>query len=96
MSNSSVTYADDASPDLRNYRVDCSKIARVLPAFQPVWTVRKGIEELYEAHQREKLVLDDFLSSRYMRIKHVGELKDSGRIDSDLRWRSEVRSGSTS
>ena len=30
--NSRVDFADDASPDKRNYRVDCNKIARTLPA----------------------------------------------------------------
>ena len=28
------------SPDIRNYRVNCDKIAATLPAFQPQWTVR--------------------------------------------------------
>ena len=28
-------YAPDASPDTRNYRVNCDKIARVLPTFRP-------------------------------------------------------------
>jgi nucleoside-diphosphate-sugar epimerase len=82
-----VKYAEDASPDLRNYRVDTSKIMRSLPEFQPQWTVRKGIEELYEAYKRYGLTLDEFLSSRYLRIKHVRELQAQGRLDLRLRWR---------
>ena len=81
-----VTYSGDSSPDARNYRVDCSKIARVLPAFQPQWTVRKGVEELYEAYVEHELTMDDFLGPRYQRLKKVRELLDEGRIGSDLRW----------
>ena len=35
-----VKYAGDGGPDARCYRVDCGKIARTLPEFQPQWTVR--------------------------------------------------------
>jgi len=41
--SSKVTYAGDASPDMRNYRVNCDKLAQRLPSYQPQWTVRKGI-----------------------------------------------------
>ncbi len=37
-----VEYAPDASPDKRCYRVNCDKIARVLPRFKPQWDARKG------------------------------------------------------
>jgi nucleoside-diphosphate-sugar epimerase len=87
---SRVKYAAGASPDLRNYRVDCRKIMRTLPEFQPQWTVRQGIEELYAAYNRHGLTLEEFLSSRYLRIKHVYELQASGKLDSRLCWRSQA------
>jgi nucleoside-diphosphate-sugar epimerase len=80
-----VTYADGASPDIRNYRVNCDKLARTLPTFQPQWTVRRSVEELYEAFLHHGLELDDFLSRRFMRIKHVRELQDEGMLDERLR-----------
>src|SRR6185503_3461920 len=43
-----ITYADGAGPDKRCYRVDCGKIARQLPEWQPRWDARSGAEELYE------------------------------------------------
>jgi broad specificity phosphatase PhoE len=43
--NSKVTYAPGASPDTRNYRVDFSKIERLVPGFRPSWTVKQGVEE---------------------------------------------------
>src|SRR5215208_1225294 len=50
-----ITYAEGAGPDKRCYRVDCGKIARVLPDFQPRWDARRGAEELYEAYRRAGL-----------------------------------------
>ncbi|MBN1417178.1 MAG: SDR family oxidoreductase [Planctomycetes bacterium] len=85
---SAVRFAEGASPDARCYRVDSSLIREVLPASSPRWTVRRGIEELYEAYRRNGLTLDAFLSSRYMRIRRVRELQAEGRLDARLRWRS--------
>jgi nucleoside-diphosphate-sugar epimerase len=82
---SEVTFADGASPDIRNYRVNCDKIAETLPAFKPEWTVRRSVEELYEAYLANGLEYDDFLSRRFMRIKHVRELQDEGVLDDQLR-----------
>ena len=45
-----VTLSDEAFNDPRNYRVTCDKLARTIPGFKPQWTVRRGIEELYEAY----------------------------------------------
>jgi nucleoside-diphosphate-sugar epimerase len=89
---SKVTYAKGASPDRRNYRVNCDRIVRTLPEFQPRWTVRRGVQELYEAYRDYGLTLEEFLGTRYLRIKHVLEMQASGRLDSNLRWRSEVAS----
>lgn len=82
---SKVTYAEGASPDIRNYRVNCDKLAETLPAFKPVWTVRRSAEELLAAFTRHGLDLDDFLSRRFMRIKHVRELQAEGALDERLR-----------
>jgi len=84
--NSRVTYAEGASPDTRNYRVDFSKISSCLQEFQPRWTVREGIEELFRAYREHGLTLEEFLSARYLRLKRIGELQAEGRLDADLRW----------
>ena len=49
-----IEYAEDAGPDKRCYRVDCSKIKRVLPEFDPQWDATKGVQELYEAYQKSR------------------------------------------
>jgi dTDP-D-glucose 4,6-dehydratase len=85
---SRIRYADDASPDRRTYRVDFTKIATRLPEFQPQWTLQRGIEQLYKAYSKHGLTVDRFLSSRYLRIKHICELQARGVLDTALRWRT--------
>ena len=65
---SRVTFADTAGPDKRNYRVNCDHVAETIPEFQPVWTVRKGVEELYDAYQRFGLTDETLHSWRLQRI----------------------------
>ncbi|MBP6016423.1 MAG: SDR family oxidoreductase [Candidatus Promineofilum sp.] len=88
--NSRVEFAEGASADKRNYRVDSSKIARTLPEFKPQWTARKGAQELYEAYQRVGLQLEEFEGPRYRRIDHIKMLMSEGRLDDRLRWRTTV------
>ena len=45
-----ATFAESSGPDKRSYRVDCSKLASVLPDAQPRWTVARGAEELARAY----------------------------------------------
>jgi nucleoside-diphosphate-sugar epimerase len=81
-----ITYAEGAGPDKRCYRVDCSKIERVLPAFRPRWDARAGARELAEAYRRAGLTEEQFLGSRYIRLAHIKELQHEGRLDQSLRW----------
>ena len=84
VADSVVTLADTAGPDIRNYRVDCSKIAELVPAFQPVWTVRKGAEEVYEAYVRYGLTESRFHGD-LLRVKTIKARQEAGRVDDDLR-----------
>jgi nucleoside-diphosphate-sugar epimerase len=83
-----IEYAADAGPDKRCYRVDCSKIRRVLPNFQPVWDARKGAKELYDAFTSIGLKVEDFEGVRYKRIAHIKSLIASGILDESLRWKT--------
>ena len=83
-----ITFAEGAGPDLRNYRADFSKIARVLPSFQPQWDARKGAKQLYEAYRSVGLKLEDFEGPRYRRVDQIRDLIREGHLGPDLRWRS--------
>lgn len=87
---SRLTFADGASPDKRSYRVSFAKAAARLPGFAPRWTVREGIDEVHEAYRTRGLTLEEFRSSRFMRIRRVLELKGAGLLDDDLRWLAGV------
>jgi nucleoside-diphosphate-sugar epimerase len=85
-----ITYAEDAGPDKRCYRVDCSKIERRLPAFQPQWDARLGARELYQAYLEAGLTAEEFLGARYIRLKRIQELQGEGRLDGALRWQTSL------
>ncbi len=86
--NSRVEFAEGAGPDKRCYRVNCDKIFRTLPAYQPYWSVREGIRELYEAYKFNGITYEDFTGSRYLRIKHIKQLISEGRLNENLRWKT--------
>ena len=85
--NSVIAFSADAGPDKRNYRVNCDKLVEYLPAARPLWNVRRGVEELYEAYVRHGLTKEEFLGARYLRLKHVNALMEQGAIDEHLRWK---------
>jgi len=84
--NCSIRYAEGGGPDPRSYRVDCGKILRALPAFQPQWSVSKGVEELYAAYKAVGLTAEQFQGNKYLRLKQIRKLQDEGRLDGALRW----------
>ncbi len=88
-----VTFADGAGPDKRNYRVNCDKIRRVLPAFEPQWTVRKGIEQLYEKYKEIGLVLEEFEGDRFQRLAHLKYLMGNNVLNAELRHTDTVAQG---
>jgi nucleoside-diphosphate-sugar epimerase len=93
---SRVKYAEGGGPDLRCYRVCCDKIARSLPEFQPQWSVRRGIEQLYDAYREHRLTAEEFISKRYIRIKQITTLLAAGHLDETLRWSRPITQVSAS
>jgi nucleoside-diphosphate-sugar epimerase len=83
---SKVRYADGGGPDPRCYRVDCGKLMRTLPEYQPEWTVRRGMEQLRDAFKRNGLTSEELLGDRYFRIKRIRALQSEGLLDASLRW----------
>jgi nucleoside-diphosphate-sugar epimerase len=88
--HSRIEYAADGGPDKRCYRVDCSKIGRVLPGFQPRWTIHQGAEQLRDAYRRHGLTAADISSARFIRLRRLRELIDGGQLNAELRWQPAV------
>ena len=85
-----IGFADGAGPDKRNYRADFSRIAEVLPGFQPEWDAWKGAKQLYEAYKAIGIRVEDFEGPRFRRIDQLKELIASGHLGPDLRWTKEL------
>jgi nucleoside-diphosphate-sugar epimerase len=83
---SRVEYAPGGSPDPRSYRVDCSKIRKVLPEFDPQWAVREGIQQLCKAFRDHGLSRSQCEGSAFMRIRRIQQLRENGSLDGSLRW----------
>ncbi len=81
-----VVYSASGEPDARSYRVDFSKVRRLLPAFQPRWSIERGAQQIYEALRGNGLTPDDFQSRRFIRLKQLQHLRSSGLVDAGLRW----------
>jgi nucleoside-diphosphate-sugar epimerase len=85
-----IAFTADAGPDKRSYRVAFDKLFSAFPEFGLEWDVRRGVEQMYEAYRDERLTIDDFSSSRFMRVRRLKELLDDQELDSTLRWRESV------
>jgi nucleoside-diphosphate-sugar epimerase len=81
-----IEYASDGRPAQRSYRVDFTKIQRIVPEFKPQWSGPLGVGQLHAAYQGAGLSLDDVEGPRYRRYEHVQQLLATGQVDATLRW----------
>jgi nucleoside-diphosphate-sugar epimerase len=90
---STVSLAESAGPDLRNYRVDFSKLTGTFPDLRLHWSVRDGIDELVGVYSKHGLTYEDFLSSRFVRLRRIRELLSAGIVDEMLRRQAAGQAG---
>jgi nucleoside-diphosphate-sugar epimerase len=88
-----VTFAEGAGPDTRDYRVDFTRIGRLLPAFEPQWTIDRGIDQLARDMHAYGLALDDFEGPRYVRVARIRALMAAGVLDDGLRMHAAAAQG---
>lgn len=84
-----VEFAADASPDLRSYRVDFSKIAETLDGFRPAWDPTRGAQQLVAAYRAAGMDEELFRSDRFTRLLRIRTLQADGRLDGSLRWTAD-------
>lgn len=80
-----VSFVTGATADIRDYRVDFSKIERELPGYRPQWTVRRGIEQLRAAYEHGGMTPELFDGHWYFRVRTVKRLMESGELNAELR-----------
>jgi len=83
-----VDFAEGASPDSRNYRVNCEKLIKTVTRFRPRWNARQGAAELYAAYRQHGVTLEAFEGVRFQRVAHIRHLLATGQLDETLRWKS--------
>lgn len=87
-----VEVAGSPVADRRSYRADFSKFGRTFPSMSfrnPV----EGARDLYEAFRALPLTRDHYRDGRFIRLKWLRGLLDSGRLDHALRWTTPVGVG---
>jgi nucleoside-diphosphate-sugar epimerase len=95
--DSTVSLGASAGPDLRNYRVDFSKLTTTFPELDLRWNVPAGVRELVQAYGEFNLSHDDFASSStYVRLRRLRELLSAGDIDEMLRLQPSASLSMTS
>jgi nucleoside-diphosphate-sugar epimerase len=77
-----------ASPgaDQRTYRADFGKFARTFPRFKWRWDGRAGAADLVARVAQIGLTHDQYAGSRFVRLRWLDHLRESGRLDDSLRW----------
>jgi nucleoside-diphosphate-sugar epimerase len=88
--DSKVSLAASAGPDLRNYRVDFSKLIDTFPQLDLRWSVSDGVDELVRDYTDFSFSHDDFVSSTYVRLRRIRELLSAGLIDDMLRLQTSA------
>jgi len=83
---SRVEILNQTGADERTYRVDFSKINKVLPAFKAQWTLPEGIKQIYQAYQQCGLTAQDLQAPKYFRLKWIRHLLDKQKVDTTLQW----------
>ncbi len=81
-----IRFAPNAGPDPRCYRVNCDKLAGLLPDAKARWTARQGVEQLYGAFSRHGADPAEFEGPRFARAPHVRSLVAARRLTPALRW----------
>jgi nucleoside-diphosphate-sugar epimerase len=83
MGDIGVEYAQNAQRDIRSYKVNDSKIKKMLD-FKPKWTVTKGVQELLSAYKNYGLTRDSFQKDQFWSVKRLKYLMDNGLADKNL------------
>jgi nucleoside-diphosphate-sugar epimerase len=81
-----VTLNEAAPPDKRSYRVNFDLYKSLAPNHQPLYTLKRAIEELYDGLSAMNFKDGEFRNSSLMRLKVLTELQEIEAINEQLEW----------
>jgi nucleoside-diphosphate-sugar epimerase len=81
-----ISISTDAAPDRRSYRVDFGLFKRLAADHQPRYDLTTTVAELAEGLRRHRFADQDFHRSAYIRLNVLATLRQTGRLDDQLRW----------
>lgn len=81
----SVSIAEGAGADTRNYRVSFARLAQDFPDLRPIWTMGAGIAHLVEIMRSTAPTTADIYGDRYRRLPRLRALVAAGALDAQLR-----------
>ncbi len=81
-----ISINKDAPPDKRSYKVCFDLYKKLAPDHQPVSDLRETIRELRDSLQAMNFHNENFRESRYMRLKVLAHLRETGLLSETLTW----------
>jgi hypothetical protein len=88
--NSKIEYAPGAGPDPRCYRVNCDKLGKLVPAYQPKWTAAAAAKQVYESIKKNGLTVEDFEGAKFARLPHMKKLIADGVVDEKFNYTAKA------
>jgi len=81
-----VKIKKDAPPDKRSYQVNFDLFKKLAPNHQPKHDLNATIKELYDSISAMRLSDSNFRDSKFMRLKILTGLRESGYLNENLSW----------
>lgn len=67
--DASIVYTGEVGSDSRDYRVKFDLLNELLPDFKLEYTLRKGVQELFEKMKQHNFSKEDFESDKFVRLR---------------------------
>ncbi len=81
--NSEIEFSDNSNKDSRSYKVDFGKIKNNL-GYKTIWSLEKGIKQLYDCFEKEKFTKEDFNDKKFYRLKQLSWLLENNKLNKEL------------
>lgn len=79
-----ILFTGEAGNDPRDYRVNFNRLYHILPDFKPEYSLRTGMEELFEKLKSMRFSEKDFDGDRYTRLKLLRKHPDKIKLLNEI------------